>query len=74
MGRIHIYEMEVVKRDSTDGDVEVTWALRATLPPTRPAPARQVLHTVPGWKRAKESKKGTWTVTCPRECEVCIVF
>ena len=68
------YEMEVVNEDSTDGDVEVTWALGATLPPTRPAPAWQLLHAVPEWKRAKESKKGTWTVTCPYECEVCIVF
>ena len=33
------YEMEVVKGDSTDGDVEVTWALGATLPPhARPPP------------------------------------
>ena len=68
------YEMEVVKADSMDGDAEVTWALGATLPPTRPAPARRLLHAVPEWKRAKESKKGTWTVTCPCECEVCIVF
>ena len=68
------YEMEVVKADSTDGDAEVTWALGATLPPTRPAPAWRLLHAVPEWKRAKESKKGTWTVTCPCECEVCIVF
>ena len=66
--------MEVVKGNSTDGDVEVTWALGATLPPTRPAPAWQPLHAVPEWKRAKEFKKGTWTVTCPCECEVCIVF
>ena len=68
------YEMEVVKGDSTDGDGEVTWALGATLPPTCPAPAWYLLHAVPEWKRAKESKKGTWTVTCPCECEVCIVF
>ena len=68
------YEMKVVKADWTDGDAEVTWALGATLPPTRPAPAWQLLHAVPEWKRAKESKKGTWTVTCPCECEVCIVF
>ena len=66
--------MEVVKADSTDGDAEVTWALGATLPPTRPAPASRPLHAVPEWKRAKESKKGTGTVTCPCECEVCIVF
>ena len=31
------YEMEVMKGDSTYGNVEVTWALGATLPPTRPA-------------------------------------
>ena len=68
------YEMEVVKGDSTDGDVEVTWALGATLPPMRPALAWQLLHAVPEWKRAKESKKGTWVVTCLCECEVCIVF
>ena len=68
------YEMEVVKGDSTDGDVEVTWALGATLPPTRLAPASQLLRAVREWKRAKESQKGTWTVTCPCECEVCIVF
>ena len=68
------YEMEVVKADSTDGDAEVTLALGATLPPTRPAPAWRLLHAVPEWKRAKESKKVTWTVTCPCECEVCIVF
>ena len=68
------YEMEVVQADSTDGDAEVMWALGATLPPTRPAPAWRLLHAVPEWKRAKESKKGTWTVTCPCECEVCIVF
>ena len=68
------YEMEVVKADSTDGDAEVTWALGATLPPTRPAPAWRLLHAVPEWERAKEYKKGTWTVTCPCECEVCIVF
>ena len=54
------YAMEVVKGDSTDGDVEV--------------PAWPLLHVVPEWKRAKESKKGTWTVTCRCECEVCIVF
>ena len=57
------YEMEVVKGDSTDGDVEVMWALGATLLPTRPAPARQLLHAVPDWKRTKESNKGTLTVT-----------
>ena len=68
------YEMEVVKADSTDGDAEVMWALRATLPPTRPAPAWRLLHAVPEWKRAKESKKGTSSVMCPCECEVCIVF
>ena len=68
------YEMEVVKANSMDGDAEVTWALGATLPPTRPAPAWRLLHAVPEWKRAKESKKGTWIVTCPCECEVCIVF
>ena len=68
------YEMEVVKGDSTDGDVEVTWALGATLPPTRPAPAWQLLHAVPEWKQAKESKKEMWTMTCQCECEVCIVF
>ena len=68
------YKMEVVKADSTDGDAEVTWALGATLTPTRPAPAWRLLHAVPEWKRAKESKKGTWTVICPCECEVCIVF
>ena len=71
------YEMEVMKGDSTDADVEVTWALGATLPappPLRPAPAWQLLHVVPEWKRAKEGKKGTWTVTCLCECEVCIVF
>ena len=68
------YEMEVVKGNSTDRDVVVTWALGATLPPTHPAPAWQLLHAVLEWKRAKESKKGTWTVTCPCECEVCIVF
>ena len=68
------YEMEAVKGDSTDGDAEVTWALGAILPPTRPAPAWRLLHAEPAWKRAKESKKGTWTVTCPCECEVCIVF
>ena len=68
------YKMEVVKGDSTDGDVEVKWALGATSPPTRPAPARQLLHAVPEWKRAKESKKGTWTVTWPCESKVCIVF
>ena len=67
------YEMEVVK-GATDGDAEVTWALGAILPPTRPAPAWRLLHAEPAWKRAKESKKGTWTVTCPCECEVCIVF
>ena len=68
------YDMEVVKGDSTDGDVEVTWALEATMSPTRPAPTWQLLHAVPEWKRAKESKKGTWTMTCPCECEVCNVF
>ena len=68
------YEMEVVKADSTDGDAGVTWSLRATLSPTRPAPAWRLLHAVPDGKRAKESKKGTWTLTCPCECEVCIVF
>ena len=68
------YEMEVLKADSTDGDAEVTWALGATLPPTRPAPAWRLLHAVPKWERAKESKKGAWPVTCPCECEVCIVF
>ena len=68
------YEMAVVKGDSTDGDVEVMWALGATLPPTRPAPACQLLHAEPHWKRAKEAKKGMWTVTCPCGCEVCIVF
>ena len=68
------YEMEVLKGDSTDGDVEVTRGLGATLPPTRPAFAYQLLHSVLAWKRAKESKKGMWTVTCPCECEVCIVF
>ena len=68
------YEMEVVKGDSTDGDKEVTRALGATLSPTCPAPAWQLLHAVPEWKRAKESKKGTCTVTCPCECEVCIVL
>ena len=65
------YEMEVVHGDSTDGDVEVTWALGAILPPTRPAPAWQLLHAVLAWKPAKESKKGTWKVTCPCECELC---
>ena len=69
-----VYEMEVVKGDSTDGDVEVTWALGAILPPTRPAPAWRLLHIQPAWKRAKESKKGTWRVTCPCECAVCVVF
>ena len=54
-----VYEMEVVKADLTDGDAEVTWALGATLPPTRPAPAWRLLHAVPEWKLAKESKKGT---------------
>ena len=68
------YEMEVMKADTTDGDAEVTWALGATLPHTRPASSWRLLHAVPEWKRAKESKKGTWTVTCPCECEVCIVF
>ena len=68
------YEMEVVKGDSTDGDMEVTWALGATLPPMRPAPAWQLLPAVREWKQAKESKNGTWTVTCPCEWEVCIVF
>ena len=62
------YEMEVVKADSTNGDAG------ATLPPTPPAPAWRLIHAVPEWKRAKESKKGTWNVTCPCECEVCIVF
>ena len=50
------YEMDVVKGDSTDGDVEVTWGLGATLPPTRPAPARQLLHAVSEWTRAKDSE------------------
>ena len=68
------YQMEVVKGDSTDGDVEVTWALGATLPLGRPVPAWQLLHAMPAWKRAKESKRGTWTVTCPCECQVCIVL
>ena len=68
------YDMEVVKGDSTDGDMEVTWALGAIPPPSRPAPAWQLLHAEPAWKRAKDSNKGTWTVTCPCECEVCIVF
>ena len=68
------YDMEVVKGDSTDRDVEVTWALGDILPPSRAAPARQLLHAEPAWKRATESKKGTWTVTCAFECEVCIVF
>ena len=68
------YDMEVVQGDSTDGEVEVTWPLEATLPPTRPAPGWQLLHALPEWKRAKESKKGKWTVTCPCELEVCIVF
>ena len=68
------YGMQVVKWDSTDGDVEVTWALGAILPPTRSAPAWPLLHAEPAWKRAKASKKGTWTVTCPCEYEVCIVF
>ena len=63
------YEMEVVKGDSTDGNAEVTWALGAILPPTRPAPAWWLLHAEPAWKRAKESKKGTWTVTYPCECD-----
>ena len=63
-----------MKGDSTDGDGEVTWALGATLPPTRPAPALQLLHAMPEWRRAKESKKGMWTMTCPCEFEVCIVF
>ena len=67
------YEMEVVKGDSTDGEVEVTWALGAILPGTRPAPAWQLFHAEPAWRR-EESKKRTWTVTCPCECEVCIVF
>ena len=68
------YEMEVVKADSTDGDAQVTWALGATLPPTRPAPAGRLLHAVPEWNRAKESKKGMWTVACPCEWEVRMVF
>ena len=68
------YEMEVVKGDSMGGDMEVTWALGAALPPTSPAPAWQLLHAAPGWKRTKESKKGTRTVTSLCECEVCIVF
>ena len=68
------YEMEVVKGDSMDGDVEVTWALGAILPPTHPDPAWRLLHTEPAWNRAKDSKKQTWTVTSPCECEVCIVF
>ena len=67
------YEMEVVKADWTDGDAEVTWAPGAMQPPTRPAPAWRPLHFVLECKRGKESKKGTWTVTCPCECEVCIV-
>ena len=53
------YGMEVVNGDSTDGDLEVMWALEAIVPPTRPAPAWQLLHVEPAWKRAKESKKGT---------------
>ena len=40
----------------------------------RPAPAWQLLHAVPELKRAKKTKKGTWTVTGPCECEVCKVF
>ena len=60
--------------DLTDGDTEVSWALGATLPPTHPAPAWRLLHPVAEWKRAKKPKKGTWTVSCPCECEVCIVF
>ena len=68
------YEMEVVKVVSTDGDAEVTWELGAILPPTRPAPAWRLLQVEPAWKRATDSKKGTWTVNCPCECEVCIVF
>ena len=68
------YKMEVKKGDSTDGDLEVTWALGAILPPTRRAPVWQLLHAEPALKRAKGSKKGTWTVTSPCECEVCIVF
>ena len=67
------HEMKVVKGDSTDGDVEVTLAFGAILPPTRPAPAWQLLHAEPAWKQAKESKNGT-TVTCPCEFEVCIVL
>ena len=53
-----------------EGDVG-TWGYTA---PMRPAPAWQLLHNVPEWKRAKESKKGTWRVSCPCECEVCIIF
>ena len=68
------YEMEVMKGDPTDGDVEVTWALGAMLSPTRPALAWQLIHGELAWKRAKESKKAKWTVTCLCECEVCIVF
>ena len=48
-----------------------TWGYAA---PHAPGPAWRLLHAVPEWKRAKESKKGTWTLTCPCECEVCIVF
>ena len=39
-----------------------------------PGPRMAAATRSPEWKLAKESKKGTWTVTCPCECEVCIVF
>ena len=49
------------------GDVG-TWGYTA---PHAPGPR---LAAAPRCRRAKESKKGTWTVTCPCECEVCMVF
>ena len=69
-----VHPLEVCKGDNADAESEIHFAMTGIAPPERPTTLWHLAHTAPAWRSPKCAKTGAWSITCPRECKVCLLM
>ena len=68
-----VHQLEVCEGDNVDAESEIHFAMTGIAPPERPTTPWHLVNTVPTWRLPKCAKTGAWSITCPRECKVCLL-
>ena len=68
-----VHQLEVCKGDNANAESEIHFAMTGIAPPERPNTPWHLVNTAPAWRAPKCAKTGAWSITCPRECKVCLL-